>query len=302
MTTIQQTIDDFLSSLNTESTRRAYGVALRHFSTFLTEQGAEVEQEAGALSVGPAIEFVAWLRRRDPAPATIKLYLTAIQCFYDYLIDFGAPISTADAARMKRRYKAARDIRGEKRPRDYSIEAVGAVIQAARSVEPQGLVKRRDVAIVESLRATGCRVGELVGLNLGDLDCPAQAALVYGKGGKYRRVYWDAWGWTALRAYLDQRQEEDPQSPVFSSHGNRSGGALTTRHVSRVIRTLAERAGVPDVTAHYFRHVFATRALAKTGNLALVQDLLGHASPVTTRVYARTDEAQRQAGHKEVWG
>jgi site-specific recombinase XerD len=93
---------------------------------------------------------------------------------------------------------------------------------------------------------------------------------------------------------------------VFSGHGNRSGSRpspLTTRHVSRLIRDLAARAGIAEVgvTPHYFRHVFATRALDRTGNLALVQDMLGHASPATTRVYARTDEEQRRAGYSQVW-
>jgi integrase len=66
---------------------------------------------------------------------------------------------------------------------------------------------------------------------------------------------------------------------------------------------LAQRAGIGEVgvTPHYFRHVFATRALDRTENLALVQDMLGHASPATTRVYAKTNEEQRREGYKRVW-
>jgi site-specific recombinase XerD len=169
----------------------------------------------------------------------------------------------------------------------------------------------RDVAVVETLRATGCRVGELVGMRRGDLDWMAQSALVKGKGSKWRKVYWDDLAWQALETYLRARHDgEDARSlarlPVFCGHGNRSGSApapLTTRHVSRTIRGLAKKAGISEVgvTPHYFRHVFATRALDRTDNLALVQDLLGHASPATTRVYARTDERQRQEGHRLVW-
>ena len=74
--------------------------------------------------------------------------------------------------------------------------------------------------------------------------------------------------------------------------------------MSRTIQSLAEKAGIAEVgvTPHYFRHVFATRALDRTENLALVQDMLGHASPATTRVYARTDERQRREGYARVWG
>jgi site-specific recombinase XerD len=79
---------------------------------------------------------------------------------------------------------------------------------------------------------------------------------------------------------------------------------LTTRQVSRIVYRLGEKAGMGEVgvTPHYFRHVFATRALERTENLALVQDMLGHASPATTRVYARTDETQRREGYARVWG
>jgi site-specific recombinase XerD len=167
------------------------------------------------------------------------------------------------------------------------------------------------VAILETLRATGCRVGELVGLRTDDLEYGLDAkgnevgsGLVHGKGDKYRKVYWDPWAWKALKAYHRARGAKKGQ-PAFCGHGNRNdGNALTTRHVARTIQRLALTAGVRNaeqVTPHYFRHVFATRALERTDNLALVQDMLGHASPVTTRVYAKTDDAQRQAAHAQVW-
>ena len=173
------------------------------------------------------------------------------------------------------------------------------------------LSRLRDIAIIETLRSTGCRVGELVGMRRGDLDWMAHSALVKGKGSKYRKVYWDPTAWRALKVYLQAREDGGDarglaRLPVFCGHGNRSGSTpspLTTRHVSRTIQRLAKRAGIAEVgvTPHYFRHVFATRALERTQNLALVQDMLGHASPATTRVYAKTDEEQRREGYKQVW-
>jgi site-specific recombinase XerD len=149
------------------------------------------------------------------------------------------------------------------------------------------------VAILETLRATGCRVGELVGLRVEDVSEQGKSALVKGKGSKYRKVYWDAVSWAAVLAYLGARglTAGDMDAPLFCGHGN-------------TIQRLALTAGVRNaeqVTPHYFRHVFATHALERTENLALVQDMLGHASPVTTRVYAKTDDAQRQAAHAQVW-
>jgi site-specific recombinase XerD len=321
-------MDDFLSSLNTAHTQQSYATPLKHFGVFLAGQGIQVERApVAALNVDHAIDFVPWLRYEhfpepdQPAKATLQLYLTVIYRFYRSLLKRGLALNATDLGRLQESYRDARDIRGERRPKDPKLEAVRAIIEAARSIPPfhgesdldrrRELGRLRDVAIVETLRATGCRVGELVGMHRGDLDWIAHSALVKGKGSKWRRVYWDDRAWQAVQTYLQARHDGDEtrslaRLPVFCGHGNRSGSTLaplTTRHVSRTIRALAKRAGIAEagVTPHYFRHVFATRALDRTDNLALVQDLLGHASPATTRVYARTDERQRQEGHRRVW-
>ena len=326
--TVQGAMDDYMASLNAAHTRQSYATPLKHFGVFLAEQGIHAERApVQALSVDHAIDFVPWLRYEhfpepdQPAKATLQLYLTVIYRFYRSLLKRDLALNATDLARLQETYRDARDIRGESRPKDPKLEAVRAIIAAARSIPPfhgegeldrrRELARLRDVAVVETLRATGCRVGELVGMRRGDLDWMAHSALVKGKGSKWRKVYWDDLAWQALETYLRARHDgEDARSlarlPVFCGHGNRSGSApapLTTRHVSRTIRGLAKKAGISEVgvTPHYFRHVFATRALDRTDNLALVQDLLGHASPATTRVYARTDERQRQEGHRLVW-
>ncbi|NIV33587.1 MAG: tyrosine-type recombinase/integrase [Anaerolineae bacterium] len=88
---------------------------------------------------------------------------------------------------------------------------------------------------------------------------------------------------------MGHTKRSDPNSPI------------SVRAVQRMIERLRQSAGVQHVTPHYFRHVFATRALDKTDNLAVVQDLLGHASPVTTRLYAQTSSEQLQSAHREMW-
>ena len=326
--TIRRVMDDFLASLNSLYTQQSYATPLKHFSTYLAGEGIDVERDsASALHVDLAIDFVPWLRHDcfpdpdRPAKATLQLYLTALYRFYRALLKQGVAFDAADIARLEETYRDARNIRGEARPKDPKLEAVEAIIEAARAVPPvagtkhadwqRELSRLRDIAIVETLRSTGCRVGELVSLRREDLDWMAHSALVKGKGSKYRKVYFDDEAWAALTTYLRERQDGgDARAlvhyPVFCGHGNRSGrtlSPLTTRHVARTIRRLAQRAGIGEVgvTPHYFRHVFATRALDRTENLALVQDMLGHASPATTRVYAKTDEEQRREGYKRVW-
>jgi site-specific recombinase XerD len=326
--TIRQAMGNFLASLNSIHTQQAYATPLRHFGDFLVNQGVRTDRDpATTLTVDHAIDFVPWLRYEhfpepdQPAKATLQLYLTAVYRFYRSLLKRGVTLEAADIARLEESYRDARNIRGEPRPKDPKLEAVLAIIQAAREVSPfQGdkvinrrreLSRLRDIAIVETLRSTGCRVGELVAMRRGDLDWMAHSALVKGKGNKYRKIYLDDVAWRALKVYLQARGDGgEPRAlarlPVFCGHGNRSGSTpspLTTRHVSRTIQDLAAQAGIAEVgvTPHYFRHVFATRALDRTDNLALVQDMLGHASPATTRVYARTDEQQRREGYARVW-
>ena len=299
---IHQAMQDFLASLNAHYTQQTYATPLKHFGTYLAGRGVYVERDpVEALTVNHAVEFVPWLRYEcfddpgQPAKATLQLYLTAIYRFYRSLLKRGVAFEAADIARLEETYRDARSIRGEARPKDPKLAAVEAIIAAARAVPPaegQGpaqrryeLTRLRDIAIVEGLRATGCRVGELAGLHRGDLDWLTHSALVRGKGSKYRRVYLDDVAWMALKVYLQARQDGgDPRAltrlPVFCGHGNRSGrvpSPLTTRHVARIIQELAEKAGIAEVgvTPHYFRHVFATRALERTENLALVQDMLG---------------------------
>jgi len=326
--TIEDAIQAFLRDLNSEHTSQAYATPLKHFDTYLQGQGIHADRDpVTVLTVDHAIDFVPWLRHDHfpapdrPAKATLQLYLTALYRFYRALLKQGVPFDAAEIARLEETYRDARNIRGETRPKDPKLAAVQAIVQAARAVPPvsgdsraqvqRELARLRDIAIVETLRSTGCRVGELVSLRRADLDWMAHSALVKGKGNKYRKIYLDDRAWSALKAYLQARQDGGDaralsRYPVFCGHGNRSGrkpSPLTTRHVSRTVQQLAEQADVAEVgvTPHYFRHVFATRALERTENLALVQDMLGHASPATTRVYAKTDERQRREGFARVW-
>lgn len=326
--TIKEASASYLLNLNTEHTQLSYTTPLKHFFTFLESQGIHIDRtSASSLTVDHAIDFVPWLRHEcfpdpeQPAKATLQLYLTAVYRFYRSLLKRGVTFEAADIARLEETFRDARNIRGEPRPKDPKLAAVQALIQAAREVPPASgdkyadqqkeLGRLRDIAIVETLRSTGCRVGELVAIRRGDLDWVAHSALVKGKGTKYRKVYFDGRAWQALATYLRARQDgetgrELSRLPVFCGHGNRSGrtpSPLTTRHVGRTIEKLAKKAGISEagVTPHYFRHVFATRALERTQNLALVQDMLGHASPATTRVYAKTDEKQRREGFGRVW-
>jgi len=91
--------------------------------------------------------------------------------------------------------------------------------------------------------------------------------------------------------------------PVFAQHARRAGSQvlpITTDTVRRALNQLASVAGLEEsITPHLLRHRFATRVLKATHDLAVTQDLLGHASPATTRIYTKLTDEDTQAAHKE---
>jgi site-specific recombinase XerD len=154
------------------------------------------------------------------------------------------------------------------------------------------------------MRGSGVRVSELVSLRRGDLDRENQRAIVTGKGSKQRLVFFTDAAWRAIWTYLEARSDGATSRalanlPVFARHDRAAGRKvqpLTTQSVRDVVWDLAKAAGAAEmgITPHRFRAWFATHLVAETGDLAAVQDLLGHESADTTRVYTKV-AAQRLA-------
>ena len=129
-----------------------------------------------------------------------------------------------------------------------------------------------------------------------------------GKGRKQRLVYFDEKAWSALSHYLQVRGDGAGRRslstlPVFARHDRGAGSRvlpISTNSVRTAINDLCQLAGLDEtITPHLFRHRFATRVLRATHDLAATQDLLGHASPTTTRIYARLTDEDTQDAHKK---
>jgi site-specific recombinase XerD len=306
------------------NTVAAYSTALRHFLTFCGEtHQAPEEMPVKEVSPDMALSFVRWLQDNNPVSnTTLDNYLTALARFYRWLLlEGGASFSIGDYAQLQERLA---DLRGKRPPRPLprlpAEDAVQALVNAAYAVPPPDdpntpggrratLRRLRNIALLETLRSTGARVGEVVGLRRGDLNYEWQAAVVTGKGWKQRLVYFDERAWGALSHYLQARQDGASgrslaSLPLFARHDRGAGSRLlsiSTNTVRKAINELCQTAGLDEaITPHLFRHRFATRVLSATHDLAATQDLLGHASPTTTRIYAKltdedTAEAHRQA-------
>ncbi len=156
----------------------------------------------------------------------------------------------------------------------------------------------RDLAVVELLYATGIRVGELVGLDVDDVDLARRLVRVLGKGRKERSVPFGIPAGEALEGWLVRGRSglATPASGPALFIGVR-GGRLDSRTVRALLRRLlAEVEGAPDMGPHGLRHTAATHLLAGGADLRSVQEILGHSSLATTQIYTHvTTERLRMA-------
>lgn len=158
---------------------------------------------------------------------------------------------------------------------------------AATAADDDDPLHLRDRAALELLYATGIRVGELVGLDVDDVDLDACVLRVVGKGDKERRVPFGGPAREAVRTWLDDgrpRLVGDHSGPALLL--GRRGRRADQRQVREVVhRLMAHVPDAPDVGPHGLRHSAATHLLEGGADLRMVQELLGHASLATTQIY-----------------
>lgn len=183
-------------------------------------------------------------------------------------------------------------------PAVLRLDQAAAVVEAASEDSPLGL---RDRAMIELLYGSAVRVGELVGLDLGDLDGTRDLLRVLGKGNKERMVPISQPAATAVRIYLAQGRPSlaGPTSGTALLLGAR-GARVDPREARRVVhRLVAAVSGTPDMGPHGLRHTAATHLLEGGADLRSVQDLLGHASLATTQLYTHVSVERLAAVYRQ---
>lgn len=154
----------------------------------------------------------------------------------------------------------------------------------------------RDLAIIDILASTGMRVGELVKLNINDIDFENRECVVFGKGNKERPVYFDARTKIHLKNYLNSRTDGNPALFVsLDSPYDR----LKISGVEIRLRQLGRRLGIQKVHPHKFRRTVATKAIDKGMPIEQVQSLLGHSQIDTTMHYAMVNQNNVKESHRK---
>ena len=154
----------------------------------------------------------------------------------------------------------------------------------------------RDLAIIDLLYSTGMRIGELVRLNIDDIDFEERECIVFGKGDKERRVYFDAKTKIHLMGYINSRSDDNPALFVtLDAPCNR----LKISGVEIRLRRLGRELGINRVHPHKFRRTMATRAIDKGMPVEQVQKLLGHSQIDTTMRYAIVNQTNVKVAHRK---
>lgn len=257
---------------------------------FVRWQKSEAPGPLASLDAPALSGYVESLSLSGLAPASVCRHLASLSTFFRFMVFEGRlPENLV-------KLLVAPSV-WDRLPTVLSPQAVERLLQSPTDATRMG---RRDRAVLETLYATGCRVSEVAGLRLVDLDLTSGTARCIGKGNKERRVPLGSHAIAALSRYLEQDRpalvaRRPEATAVFVS---RSGRALSRVAFWRIVKRHAQAASLSaDVSPHTLRHSFATHLLAGGADLRVVQEMLGHASIATTQIYTRVELSRLREVH-----
>ena len=226
--------------------------------------------------------FIDWIAELGMTATSQGRIISGIKGFFIYLIGEGIlqenPAELLSTPRLKRAL-----------PEVLSREEIESMIAQIDRSKPDG---ERNAAMLETLYACGLRVSELVNLKLSKIDFDEEIVSVIGKGNKERLVPIGKAARKQLKTYINKvRVHLDIKSGyedyVFLS---KFGKPLSRIMVFLIIKDLAMKAGIDkEISPHTFRHSFATHLVEAGADLRAVQEMLGHASIITTEIYTHMD-------------
>lgn len=252
----------------------AYRQDLAAFDRFATARGAETAAE---LDLALARSFLGSERSRGLSPRSLARRRSSLSRFADFLVR--QRLLADNPVRLLRTPKQPGHL-----PRPVDIDSLARFLDTPHA---DGVIDRRDQAMLELFYSSGLRLAELAALDVSALQ--SARVRVLGKGGKPRQVPVGAQALKALEAWLAVRGEWASEVEPALFVGQR-GARLGHRAIQKRLAELAVARGLPEhLHPHRLRHSFASHLLESSQDLRAVQELLGHANLSTTQVYTRLD-------------
>ncbi len=277
---LREDLEEYLLSLDVErglsrNTIEAYRRDLGQYLAFL--DGAEPDQ-------GAVERYVTHLRSQQLASSTVGRKLAAIRGLHRFLVAEG--LAGEDPTLL---------LESPRRPDPFpKALTVDEAIELVETPDLSTVKGRRDSALLEFLYATGARVSEAVGIDLGRVDLEDRVVMVTGKGAKQRLVPIGGKAVVAIARWLPDRMNllhrAQRGDPLFL---NLRGRRLSRQGMFDVVRANATKAGIgaDKVSPHVLRHSAATHMVEAGADLRTVQEILGHATISTTQIYTKVSSA-----------
>jgi len=291
---MDQSVDRFLKFLQVEKnasdlTIKSYAEDFKAIIDYLTDLYYGRCPGPADITTLDLDGYVAAMHDAGYAKATIARRLASLRSFFRFGLQEGWVHE--NPAKPLRNPRGGRSL-----PNFLSTQEIAKLLDAPPLADFFGI---RDRAILETMYSAGVRVGELVGMNLADLDPDLGLVRVRGKGKKERFAPLGSFAKKALMLWFPIRKDliagskrrlkDSPEQPLFL---NKFSGRLSTRSIGRMLEKYLKITGLDRRTSpHTLRHSFATHLLDRGADIRSVQELLGHKSIVTTQIYTHLSTA-----------
>ena len=296
-TNFDESVDQFLRYLKTERdssphTIENYRRDISQFRDYATPESCVVIDDT-VFTIRTARKFLLKLTHKELARNSILRKISSLRSFCRYLVrEDMLSVNPFSGLNTPRRPRSL--------PHVFSLQEIDKLLSAPeqywnRTENPKSkntnyfkFAMTRDKALLEVIYSAGLRISEAVGLANRDIDFFSRSFVVRGKGKKERLCMLGRPAITALKEYLNERQNMNPggkqnSGPLFV---NKFGNQITSRSVQRFFKLYLREAGLAfDLTPHALRHSFATHLLDAGADLRSVQEMLGHANLSTTQIY-----------------
>lgn len=283
---MRKELSRFLNYLRYEKNSSSYTIVsyrrdLAQLADYLEDRRVELGKIDNLILRG----FLARLHERGNKKSTVARKLASIRSFLQFCLKKGWLVD--NPARVMATPKQERHV-----PSFLSEDEMAHFLDLPQ--KPGNVLDLRDKALLEFLYATGIRVGELVGINVEDVNFAERLIRVRGKGKKERLLPFGRKAEESLRSYFHLRglinKGNIEEKPLFLNY---RGGRLTSRSVERIVDKYIRRAALRrKISPHSLRHSFASHLLSRGADLRVIQELLGHESLATTQKYTHIDLRQ----------
>ena len=267
---------------SSDNTVSSYVRDVTQFSHYLME---EEGTELAYCRTEHVERYISYMYSKGKSPASIARGVASLKSFYRYLLDRG--IVRVNPA------KSAAPVRTERKlPEILTGKEVELFLEQPQCVDPKGY---RDHAMLELLYATGIRVSELIGLDVGDVNLSAGFIRCSSRG-KERIIPLYSTAVKALSDYMKDYRPNmvlSPKEPALFV--NMSGERMSRQGFWKIIKHYQEKAQIKkDITPHTLRHSFAAHLLENGADLRSIQEMLGHADISSTQIYSHMVKQQLQ--------